>query len=84
MPVPDLIEQTCRTGHHERGPWHKQPGRGAKQGAITGPHEATLSLLERSIFLIKQVSSDSEPYRAAAGISFAWRWSEFCDVAVPL
>jgi hypothetical protein len=50
--VPELIEQTCRTGHHEREPWHKQPGREAKRGAITGRHEATLSLLERSISLI--------------------------------
>jgi len=71
MPVPELIGQTCRTAHHELGPWHKRPGRGAKRGAIIGRHETTLSRLERSISLIKQASNDSKPHSATVGISFA-------------
>jgi hypothetical protein len=50
-----------------------RPSRGAERGAIIGRHEATLSLLKRSISLIKQGSNDSEPQRATAGISFASR-----------
>ena len=36
MPVPELIVQTCRTGHYELGPQHKGPGWEARQGAIAG------------------------------------------------
>jgi len=46
---------------------------GAKWGAIIRRHEATWSLLQRSISLDYQVSDYSEPYRPTVEISFASR-----------
>lgn len=49
MPVPELIVQTCRTGHYELGPQHKRPGWEARQGAITGRPSLSCSPYSESL-----------------------------------
>ena len=50
---------------------------GAKWGAIIGRYEATWNSLERSYSIDYQALSDTKPYWATAGISFASRGQRF-------